>query len=371
MPPSFRRVRVLVLLVCCLLTIPPVFTACELQAQSPEPAFYLDRSHVTLEYGGVERITAQPFYYDSVFDPRDDELLIEARAALNLFVVNKLTPDQLTYGGRAWVLAVTPILHGRILRGFSQPLRSPSFLIKTTAQYYWARKLGDGGDSGSRPTMLTTLTGVWGHHSNGAPGCLFNEEVVSNGDCRVPNGFDESNLTVDPDGSFSTNYLSAALSVARLRFHRASMHEDGEEEPAHIHEHASATVRYEVHPENLSYLFLFSGGADGAFRDLYGAHRLEVEATYEGELDVGKIHGRVAVRGGWQRIFRDRLPSPESSPNIWNAELSYRLDGGFGRGWGPLIRYYKGQDYYNLLFIRDVERLQVGIVIDRSWRGSN
>ena len=49
-------------------------------AQSPEPAFYLDRSHVTLEYAGVQRITAQPDWYDSVFDPRDDELLIEARA---------------------------------------------------------------------------------------------------------------------------------------------------------------------------------------------------------------------------------------------------------------------------------------------------
>lgn len=364
----FPAVRVLPLRLLAVLSLLPLSSVA---AQSAEPAFYLDRSHVVLEYGSVERITAQPLYYDSVFDPRNDELLVEARAALNLFVVNTLTPEKLTYGGRAWLLALTPVLHGRILRGFSQPLRSPSFLVKATGQYYWARKLGGGGDAASRPTLLTTVSGVWGHHSNGAPGCLFNEEVVQNGDCVAPAGVPASSLTVDPEGSFSTNYLSAALSVARLRFHRGDNGDADEPADGHIHEHASVTLRYEVHPENLSYLFLFSGGADGAFRDLYGANRLGVEAVYEGELDVAGIDARLAVRGGWQRIFRDAVPAPGASPNIWTAELSYRLDGGFGRGWGPVVRYYRGQDYYNLFFIRDVERLQVGIEIDRSWRGSN
>lgn len=368
MPPCSRAVRMLhPPLLAFLLLVPSTL----LYAQSPEPAFYLDRSHVTLEYGSVERVTSQPLYYDSIFDPRVDELLIEARAALNLFVINTLTPAKLTYGGRAWVIAVTPVLHGRILRGFSQPLRSPSFLVKATGQYYWARKLGAPGDPASRPTLLTTLTGVWGHHSNGASGCLFIEEVVQNGDCEAPAGVPAADLTVDPDGSFSTNYLSAALSVARLRFHRGDNGDNPEPADGHIHEHASATIRYEVHPENLSYLFLFSGGAEGPFRDLYGAHRLGIEAVYEGELDVAGIDGRFAARGGWQRIFRDQVPAPDASSNTWSAELAYRLDGGFGRGWGPVLRYYKGQDYYNLFFVRDVERLQVGIEIDRSWRGSN
>ena len=359
--PSRFGVHALVTLVLSLSAVPAV-------AQSPEPAFYLDRSHVTLEYGRVERTLALPVWYDSIFDPRDDELLIEARAALNLFLVNTLTPDKLTNGGRAWVLAMTPVFHGRILRGFSRPLRSPSFLVKLTGQYYWARKLGDGGDPAERPTLLTTLTGVWGHHSNGAPGCLFNEEVVVEDECVIPSGVAVADLTVDPDGSFSTNYLSAGLSVARLRFHRGELPDsDG-----HIHEHASLTLRYEIHPENLTYLILFGGGADSAFRDLYGPHRLELEGAYESELDIGGIDGRVALRGSVQRIFRSVEPiAPDASETVWQAQVAYRLDGGFGRGWGPVVRYFRGQDDYNLFFVRTVERLQIGIEIDRSWRGEN
>lgn len=348
-----------------LLFLASASPASTLDAQSPEPSFYLDRSHVTLEYASRQKILTRPSWYDTIFQARDDELLVEARAALNLFIVNRLTSRTLTEGGRAWVLAFTPVLQGRILRGFSQPLRTPSFFLKATAQYHWAQKLGSGPDPAERPTLLMTTQGVWGHHSNGAAGCLFNQQSVDNDDCVTTGNPDPTTLTVDPDGSFSTNYLSASFSVARLRFHRA----DRDDAEGHIHEYIYGRLEYEVHPENLRYLFFYSGGAEGPFRQLYGAHRLELEAEYETEADLLGLDMRLSARGSWKRIFHHVKPTPDASANAWTAELSYRLDGGFGRGWGPLIRYYRGQDYYNLFFIRDVQRLQFGIVIDRSWRG--
>src|SRR5262249_27785918 len=122
-------------------------------------------------------------------------------------------------------------------------------------------------------------------------------------------------------------------------------------------------------------------------RSLYGANRLHGIAQFEvrtGPLNPAATtfsQGSVRVNGWLDYI--DKIPPgrPATFTSTPDAPLNALYQAGDGsarwrfgfeaawnpdwlRGWGFEVRYDHGQDYYNLLFIRDINWVQAGIVFD-------
>lgn len=286
----------------------------------------------------------------------DFDLLFEAQIAPHLFIRQTLN-DQLSEvfieerrTVRAWSISFTPLIRLRMFDGPSSPVRTPSFMPKFDGQYFWLRRMEEGNDESGEwnealaarsPIRIHGLQATLGHHSNGQEGCLFAEEEGLDGDCRLPPGVERATINRD-DGSFSTNYL-------RLMAYRMDWHsKDGR-----LKRSQTLGLGVEIHPEGFG-----PGGVSQDQLDLYGDLRLltSFERVWRTEktkriidLQTAYIAGKRDLEGG----VCDCFVSLEGSWS-WD-ELG---------GWGVFARYVHGQDYYNLSFVEELSKIQVGIVFD-------
>jgi hypothetical protein len=307
--------------------------------------FFLERSYFLWEPILEDQVHA-PDYYKESYVPENDDLLFEAQVAPHIFLLNTLD-DELDQGGLATALSFTPLMVVRQLRGFSRPLKNPSFMPKVNLQVFWVPRPGQSGT-----TWLWGLQAIWGHHSNGGAGCLFVEESAVDGTCAVSDSIPPEDRQVDTSGSFSTTYGRFELLAKRMRV------VEGVSQGGFM-----LGGGLDVNGAGWPFL-IFGGGATGDLRRIYGPTRVRAMA----ELD--RLHRfigmdlRATIGARVEHIIYDRKPSPDASQWTWMAEAMLTKDSGNFRGLGLYARYYEGQDYYNLLFIRDIRRLQVGLVLD-------
>jgi hypothetical protein len=321
-------------------------TALDAGAQVNGYTFFLERSYFLWDPVLEER-TAEPQYYSDGYDRAADNLLFEARIAPHIFLLNTLD-DELTVGGFAAALSFTPLITVRQLRGFSRPLKNPSFKPKVNLQFFWSRP----SESEGEPMYLWAWQFIWGHHSNGGSGCLFVGESEVDGHCAGVDSIPPEDRQVDVNGSFSLTYGRAELYARRM------IVEDGV-----VQNSWTFGLGMEINGANWPFL-TFGGGATHELRRIYGPTRFYGVLELDSVFRLLWMDMRGTVGGRAQYIEYDRKPSPDASR--WGGEAFAQItkDSGIFRGVGLYARYYEGQDYYNLLFIRDIRRIQVGISFD-------
>jgi hypothetical protein len=251
-----------------------------------------------------------------------------------------------------WSISGTPAVRIRMFRQVSDPVRTPSYMPRVNLQMFWANVAGAleranqkrARPADPHPTMnLWEIHAIGGHHSNGQDGCFYRTQQRPAGaeQCEPPLAPDArtaQTLINKHDGSFSTNYVRVGLNY-RLNWLDAHTLVAFRE--------LSARVEVEQHPRTWM---------DQQEVDLYGRTRLNTSAAF-------------AIRG-WRYVCPSRIearawlnyisgaPSTLSSPWVKSAELScFPTPAG---GWGIFARYYTGQDYYNLGFLDDIHRWEIG-----------
>lgn len=228
-----------------------------------------------------------------------------------------------------WQASITPMVRLRMFREDSSPVRTPSYMPKVTLQHARFANLStvrpeDDEDAYSRGPVRMWLFDLvpFGHHSNG-----------------------QNNLL---DGSFSTNYAELMVHYGRLRL---------DSEGAPETEYATRSewrigAGVQVNPKG--YL---GGSIESALAERYGTTRLIVEAMTAWRPE--RRFGRLEIAGRLEYIG----DVPDVPSLIGRLEVA-ALPAKWG-GAGVFVRYYGGQDYYNLRFTTSIHRLIVGGTFQR------
>ena len=254
-----------------------------------------------------------------------------------------------------WQLSATPMVRLRMFDQTSNPVRTPSYMPKGTVQFARFKNLSratdpDSGEFNRGPISLWLVDTIpFGHHSNGQDGCLFLDEVRD---------ADEECVAVLPgvghgvnkkDGSFSTNYIEATV-------HYGRMYLDSDGVPAGVfatRREWRVGVGLQLNPEGY-----VGGSIKPELSELYGPTRVLVSAS-TAHRDLWRCD-RAAASARFQYI---------TDPGADVPNLITSLEGGcFPRRWGGaglFVRFYKGQDYYNLGFDESITRLFFGVALQK------
>ena len=255
----------------------------------------------------------------------------------------------------AFVVSGTPAVRIRMFNERSAPVRTPSYMPRGNFQMIWARNLENSmamarGERSAawtnfRASSVATVSlyethVVVGHHSNGQDGCLYTNEVPSGDDCvEAPGGGARTINT--KDGSFSTNYVRVGTNYRRNYLDEAGW--SGLE----------WGVRFDVeyHPRRW---------VDPRIVDLYG--RLREKVGFATASRGWRWCGRRAEISGSLEFIHG---APDDvSPVAKTAQLDcFPWDNG---GWGFFVRYYHGQDYYNIGFLRNISRVHAGATFNQN-----
>jgi len=366
------------LLATCLLLAPPVVDADE--AQHGPRYFFFERSFFWFAQLDKE-VLAAPAYYGEAERERDDgSILFEAQVDPQLLLVNQLKTLDLKFGtrpspdtgegagparrswlpqvfGDRWVVSFAFKMRLRQLGGFSSPLHNPSFMPKFTLQRLSVtrKRAGDFLSDDSIGVNWIKVFGpeivLWGHHSNGGSGCLSLEEQAPDCDSAVP---PEQRTVNTQNGSFSTDYV-------RLGYHFLKGRPDAS--GRWFRRSFSVGGWVELNPSHWG-----PGSIPPGQRAIYGPTRLGVITELQQQFKLRGNHWNASLNPSYEYIKFDHKPAPDSSPHRFIVDLSAVKDEGKLRGWGLALRFYQGQDFNNLLFIRDIRRVQFGLVVDQQTR---
>jgi hypothetical protein len=317
--------------------------------------FQFEKSYAA---AGTPNVIGAPGYYAAQAEPK---LLAEAQFLARFPLYRGLRFQEVQDGtGRGFNLYLTTQFRLRGLDVQSGPVRSPSFMPRFVGQYLWAY-VPDTSDGTRR--RVAAVYATLGHHSNGGDGCTFADEVADAEDrcvSTLPPGTPASQREIRiRNGNFSTNYLEvgAAYRVGRV-LDDPDLHwvwaVDG-----------ALSVQYHHRVD-----FPLPGGAEPAFGALYGtvrprldvsAHRLvgtwmATRFWASGEYfspDESRYPGALDYRLETELLVQ--FPYRSNQPNVWR-----RVAGIVGLG----VRYVRGQDFYNTQFVRDIENVQLVLVMD-------
>jgi hypothetical protein len=254
-----------------------------------------------------------------------------------------------------WQASITPMVRLRMFAEDSSPVRTPSYMPKVTLQHARFANLSrirpeDDEDAYSRGPIRMWLFDVvpFGHHSNGQNNCLFLPRAdPPGGPCFEPAPADAADVNL-LDGSFSTNYAELMVHYGRLRL-------DSEGAPETDYATRSEWrigAGIQVNPKG--YL---GGSIEPALAERYGTTRVIVEgmAAWRPERRLGRIEiaGRLEYLGDVPEV-------PSVVGRLEVAALPRKWGGA-----GVFVRYYGGQDYYNLRFATSISRLIVGATFQR------
>ena len=251
-------------------------------------------------------------------------------------------------------ISATPMVRLRMFDQTSNPVRTPSYMPKATVQFARFRNVSPATDADSEEfnrgpiEMWLVDTIPFGHHSNGQDGCLFTSQARNaDGDCIVVAPTPEP-IVNKKDGSFSTNYIQATVHYGRLYLDRVAGQED-------------LATRWEwrigggvqVNPEGY-----VGGSIKPELSELYGPTRLLFSAS-TAHRDAWRC-GRLAGEAQFQY-----MTTPP--PDVMN--LITQLEGAcHPRNWGGagvFVRFYHGQDYYNLGFAESITRVMFGMTLQK------
>jgi hypothetical protein len=323
---------------------------------SPGAAGAQDSSFI-LNLGGRPVIRPDSTY---VFNhvPRSD-LVFEGQIAPRIIILDSIADAaERVLGGGAhwgWQVSTTPMVKLRMFDEASAPVRTPSYMPKGTVQIVRMRNLSraPAEDESARykgPVEMWLFDIIpFGHHSNGQNGCLFIEQSRNaDGECVTTSGTPAVTVNKN-DGSFSTNYVEAAAFYGRM--HLAPLED--------VPEYATAWEWRGGGGIQLNPSGFLGGGIDDELKDLYGQTRTFVEgmAARRNAGWCGRIEGQLRVDYIHQ--------APAAVPAIKTSIEGACLPRAWG-GTGLFVRYYRGQDYYNLGFGESVTRLQFGFTLQRA-----
>lgn len=325
--------------------------------------FFLERSFFFVGHFDRRVRSAPPYYTEEDRQRDDDEILFEALPAPHLFFVNELTRNDLLHGsnsrwprwlGDRWAVSFTFLARLRQLGGFSSPLRNPSFMPRFSLQRLTVTRRESGH---FLPDNWIKVYGpqlvLWGHHSNGGAGCLYLEDREREGACVSDVPLDQRRVNTR-NGSFSTNYVRLGYF-----FQKAWPDESGN----FVRRSWMAGASAEINPPKWG-----PGALDEAQRRIYGPERFGLTAAVERRVRLFSWDVNLGLSPSYEYIRYDKKPSPKASPHRFIVDATAVKDSGRFRGWGLGVRFYQGQDFYNLLFVRDVRRFQVGLVVDPQTR---
>ena len=274
----------------------------------------------------------------------------------------------------SYSISGTPAVRLRMLRDVSAPVRTPSYMPRMNAQFLWTRGLKDCDPSSpkaecraveaaalqgvgqapatvveqARALVAVPRVSVWeahlivGHHSNGQDGCLMTTQTrvpPTTGDC-VPPGTVTAETINRIDGSFSTNYIRTGINYSR------NWMESGFEATRE----ARVTVQVEHHPR---------GWIDDEIEELYGRTRLNGAAAY------ATRHLRFCRRRFEGTASLAWNPGVVETVTEWSTSAQASCFPFTGGGWGFFVRFYRGQDYYNLGFLDEISRVHIGATFNQ------
>jgi hypothetical protein len=257
-----------------------------------------------------------------------------------------------------WSISGTPAVRLRMFNDVSDPVRTPSYMPRGNLQALWARNvsevLGRADNRRKDASMRHPVLGLWeahaivGHHSNGQDGCFYKgqrrppestaeHELPCEPDIVPPNAEVAKELVNKRDGSFSTNYIRTGVN------HRFNW---VDADTLVAFREFSTGGEFEVHPAQWM---------DPHQVDLYGRHRINTYAAYAQRGTPHICPSRIEERGAVNYIFG--APSTVSNWALTGQVSCFPTPAG---GWGVFVRYYRGQDYYNMSFLNQIQRWEVG-----------
>jgi len=252
-------------------------------------------------------------------------------------------------------VSTTPMVRLRMFDQTSNPVRTPSYMPKATVQFARFRNLSKGTDTDSEEfnrgpiEMWLVDTIPFGHHSNGQDGCLFTSQTRNEeGECVVVAPTPEP-IVNKKDGSFSTNYIQAMLFYGRM--HLDSSGASAGEFATRWDWRVGAGMQF--NPEGY-----VGGSIKPELSELYGPTRVLLSALTS-RRDLWRC-GRFAAEAHFQYMT---TPPPDVSNLITQLEGACHP-----RNWGGagvFVRFYHGQDYYNLGFAESITRVMFGMALQK------
>ncbi len=287
----------------------------------------LDRSYV---FGSPSRIRREG-------DPEPSRLIFEAQVAPNLFFP-QLHLGEVAPGVGEYILSaiLTPNIRMRMLAQESSPVIPPSFMPKLTLQAarLWVPRTED--KTAPRAIRVALLNVILGHYSNGQTGCFYANQTRDASGCTPTQGHLPLNET---SGDFSTNFL-------RLESHvRFLQHFDARSRSAWAF---GGSAFLEL---NASAAF---GGITPEMREVYG----------DGHFGAGALVERIWFEHRFRVEGQFSRPYGESPRQPWTLSVEAAALPRWGAGFGGFVRYVRGQDYYNSLFLQHVGLVQLGLLFE-------
>jgi hypothetical protein len=291
--------------------------------------------------------------------PRSD-LVFEAQIAPRILILDSVadTVERVlvedpaeTRAHWAWSLSATPMVKMRMFDETSSPVRTPSYMPKGNVQLIRMKNLSTDESEQVRyrgPVSFVLIDVIpFGHHSNGQNGCLFTNQVRGADDECAVDDTSAPRAVNKIDGSFSTNYIEATAHYGRL--YLAPGQDDFR---TRVEWRVGGGVQ--VNPKG------FAGGSiSDELAPLYGQTRLLFEANAAAR-DM-RFCGRAESQLQMQYIDG----APTGVPAVTAIVEGNCLPRRWG-GTGLFVRFYRGQDYYNLGFAEEITRLQFGVTLQRA-----
>jgi hypothetical protein len=334
-----------------------VMLATEAQAQERPNTAETNAQPIVPFLEGTDVFTA--FRDDTRFEANIFPHLFAFQNYSDLLDVERQTARAAAGDGRARRFAIaisgTPAVRIRMFNERSAPVRTPSYMPRGNFQIIWARNLENSmamaraGRSTSwasfRQSSVTTVSlyeahVIVGHHSNGQDGCLYTNEAPQGDDCVEVPGASPRQINTK-DGSFSTNFVRVGTNYRRNYLDEAGW--------SGLEWGFRFDVEYHPRP-----------WVDPRIVDLYGRLRERVGFA-TASRGWRWCRRRAEISGSLEFIHG----APEDvSPVATTAQVDcFPWDNG---GWGVFVRYYHGQDYYNIGFLRNISRLHAGATFNQN-----
>lgn len=323
-------------------------------AQDPVPAPRNERPTVTNPGQLIPFLEGTDVFFalreDTIFEADIMPHLIAYQNFSDLVDINEQSRRA---GGRgvkrfAFSASGTPAVRLRMFESVSNPVRTPSYMPRGNVQFIWARNVDavvtralSGRTPEANEVTLWEAHAIVGHHSNGQDGCFFQDQQRIDDECVSVLPIEGERQVNKKDGSFSTNFVRVGMNYRRniLDDDLLAKREWG----------FRGDIEY--HPR---------AWMDDQMVDLYGRTRVELAATIASR-EWNWCPKRVEATGSVKAI----AGHPDS---VWPVVVSTQFTcfpAPMG-GWGVFIRYYGGQDYYNLGLLDNIQRVHVGATFNQS-----
>jgi hypothetical protein len=285
----------------------------------------------------------------------DTDLVFEGQIAPRILILDSIADaaDRVLEGGTHWGFSVstTPMVKLRMFSEASNPVRTPSYMPKGNVQLVRMRNLSEDPvekvrSQGPIETLLVDVI-PFGHHSNGQTGCLFTNQTRNAADECVVTDPAAPRAVNKRDGSFSTNYIEAGVYYGRLHLTSG---------PNDYRTKWEWRIGGGVQANPKGYV---GGSISDELAPLYGRTRVFVEANAAARAIrfCGRVEGQLQLHS-----INDAAADVPSVTTILEGMC---LPARWG-GTGLFLRFYDGQDYYNLGFAERITRVQFGFTLQRA-----